>query len=117
MGWDWQPIHLKPGQDVSYCNGDPVWQVSFLTAISIKIWDGRKGTLIHTLTSHGHWVNHICLSTDYALRTGFWDHKGKKPATEEERIEKAKKSFEKAATLNGKLTEHLVSASDDNVSV
>ncbi|TID27451.1 wd repeat protein [Venturia nashicola] len=82
---------------------------------TIKIWDGKKGTLIHTLTSHGHWVNHICLSTDYALRTGFWDHKGKKPASEEERIEKAKKSFEKAATLNGKLTEHLVSASDDNV--
>lgn len=82
---------------------------------TIKIWDSSKGTLIHTLTSHAHWVNHLALSTDFALRTGYYDHTGKKPATEEERITKAKDRFKKAATLNGKLTEHLVSASDDNV--
>jgi ribosome assembly protein 4 len=82
---------------------------------TVKIWDASKGTLIHTLQSHAHWVNHLALSTDFALRTGFYDHTGKKPATEEERVAKAKDRFKKAATLNGKLTEHLVSASDDNV--
>jgi ribosome assembly protein 4 len=82
---------------------------------TIKIWDSSKGTLIHTLSSHAHWVNHLALSTDFALRTGFYDHTGKKPATEEERVAKAKDRFKKAATLNGKLTEHMVSASDDNV--
>lgn len=89
--------------------------VSILTTISIKIWDGQKGTLIHTLSSHGHWVNSLALSTDFALRTGYFDHKGKTPATQEERVSTAKARFEKAARLNGKLTEHLVSASDDNV--
>lgn len=71
--------------------------------------------MIHTLTSHGHWVNSLALSTDFALRTGYFDHKGKTPATQEERVATAKARFEKAARLNGKLTEHLVSASDDNV--
>ncbi|KAE9992776.1 hypothetical protein EG327_007852 [Venturia inaequalis] len=106
----WEPYHLQETGRPRLASASKdatvrIWDVISRTADivlsghkasdkTIKIWDGRK---------------------DYALRTGFWDHKGKKPATEEERIEKAKKSFEKAATLNGKLTEHLVSASDDNV--
>ncbi|CAI7880233.1 unnamed protein product [Closterium sp. NIES-53] len=36
---------------------------------------------------HGHWVNSLALSTDYALRTGAFDHGGVNglPATDEER--------------------------------
>jgi ribosome assembly protein 4 len=82
---------------------------------TIKIWDATNGTLIHTLQAHAHWVNHLALSTDFVLRTGFYDHTGTAPPTEEERLAKAKDRFKKAATVNNKIVERLVSASDDNV--
>jgi ribosome assembly protein 4 len=81
---------------------------------SIKVWDAAKGTLVHTLAAHAHWVNHLALSTDFALRTGFFDYtKGDVPATEEDRRNRAKERFEKAAKIQGKVAERLVSASDD----
>jgi ribosome assembly protein 4 len=40
----------------------------------IKVWDD-KGNLIRELKGHGHWVNTIALSTDYALRTGCFSEK------------------------------------------
>ena len=79
---------------------------------TVKIWNSEKGTLVHTLSSHAHWVNHLALSTDFALRTGFFDHTPI-PGTEEEKRAKAKERFEKAAKLQGKVAERLVSASDD----
>jgi ribosome assembly protein 4 len=82
---------------------------------TIKIWDASTGLLLHNLTGHAHWVNHLALSTDAVLRTGFYDHTGVAPATEAERIALAKSRFEKAATINKKLHERLVSASDDNL--
>lgn len=33
-----------------------------------------------SLKGHGHWVNTMSLSTDYALRTGAFDHTGAAPA-------------------------------------
>ena len=41
-----------------------------------------KGKLIRTLEGHGHWVNTIALSTDFVLRTGFFDHTGRIPKDE-----------------------------------
>ena len=79
---------------------------------TIKIWL-TTGSLAHTLTSHGHWVNHLALSTDLVLRTGYFDHTGEVPPTEEAKIAKAKARFEKAATVEGRVIERLVSASDD----
>lgn len=78
---------------------------------SVRVWDAVKGTLVHNLTAHGHWVNHIALSSDHALRTAYFDHTGDVPETEEGKRAKAKERFEKAAKINGKVAERIVSAS------
>ncbi|EPE06856.1 wd repeat-containing protein [Ophiostoma piceae UAMH 11346] len=80
---------------------------------TVRVWDARKGTLVHELKAHAHWVNHLALSTDFVLRTGYFDHTGVVPATDDEKKQKAKERFTKAATIGGKLRERLVSASDD----
>jgi ribosome assembly protein 4 len=80
---------------------------------SIRVWDAVKGTLVSQLTAHGHWVNHIALSSDHALQTGYLDHSKDAPATEEGKRQKAKERFESAAKINGKVVERFVSASDD----
>ncbi|KAK8929618.1 Ribosome assembly protein 4 [Metarhizium anisopliae] len=78
----------------------------------VRVWDAEKGTLVHTLSSHAHWINHLALSTDFALRTGYFDHQPT-PITEDEKRAKAKERFEKAARIQGRVSERLVSASDD----
>lgn len=80
---------------------------------SVKVWDSSTGALVHTLSSHGHWVNHLSLSTDFVLRTAYHDHTGQVPATEAAKVAKARERFEKAARIAGKLTERVVTASDD----
>ncbi|KAH8703410.1 putative ribosome biogenesis protein Rsa4 [Talaromyces proteolyticus] len=80
---------------------------------TVRVWSAKEGTLITSLGAHTHRVNHLALSTDFVLRTAFHDHTHKVPDTEAERVEVAKSRFEKAATINGKITERLVSASDD----
>lgn len=79
---------------------------------TVKIWKSN-GSLINTLSSHAHWVNHLALSTDFVLRTAYHDHTNDVPSTHEGKIKKAKERFEKAATTNGQVIESLVSASDD----
>ena len=32
-----------------------------------------QGVLCRTLEGHGHWVNTLALSTEYAMRTGAFD--------------------------------------------
>ena len=80
---------------------------------TIKIWDVDKGTLIETLDAHAHWVNHLALSTDFALRTAYHSHTGSVPDTDAAKLAKAKAAFEKAATVQGAIVERLASASDD----
>lgn len=80
---------------------------------SVRVWDAVKGTLVHSLTSHAHWVNHLALSTDFVLRTGYFDHTKDVPATEEGKRAKARARFEGAARVGGKICERVVSASDD----
>ncbi|CAZ86082.1 unnamed protein product [Tuber melanosporum] len=80
---------------------------------TVKVWDARDGKLLHSLNAHAHWVNHLALSTDFALRTAYHEHTGKVPATDEGKVNKAKERFEKAATLGGEIVERLVTASDD----
>lgn len=79
---------------------------------TVRVWRADSGTLVHTLSAHAHWVNHLALSTDFALRTSFFDI-DPVPATEEEKRRKAKQRFEKAANVQGQVMERLVSASDD----
>ncbi|CDR38658.1 CYFA0S02e04192g1_1 [Cyberlindnera fabianii] len=80
---------------------------------TIKVWDAKDGKLINTLKSHAHWVNHLSLSTDYALRMGAFDHKGVKPSSPEEAQKIALKNYEKVAKVNGVIEERIVTASDD----
>lgn len=80
---------------------------------TVRVWNARRGTLMHELKAHAHWVNHLALSTDFVLRTGYFDHTGAVPPTDEAKREKARERFEKAATVNGALRERLASASDD----
>lgn len=37
---------------------------------TIKVWSAKDGRLVNTLVSHAHWVNHLAVSTEFALRTG-----------------------------------------------
>ena len=47
---------------------------------TINVWAAADGKLVRSLRGHGHWVNTMSLSTDYALRTGAYDHTGAAPA-------------------------------------
>jgi ribosome assembly protein 4 len=80
---------------------------------TVKVWNAKDGTLAHSLNSHAHWVNHLALSTDFVLRTGYHEHNGKIPDSEEGKRSKANERFLKAATIQGEVVERLVSASDD----
>lgn len=84
---------------------------------TVKVWSSKDGRLIHNLQSHAHWVNHISLSTEYALRTGPYDEKGgKQPQSSQVTAElraKALEKFNKLAQIGGTATERIVTASDD----
>ncbi|KAF3762790.1 WD40 repeat-like protein [Cryphonectria parasitica EP155] len=87
---------------------------------SVRVWDAVKGTLVHELKAHAHWVNHLALSTDFVLRTGYYDHTRDVPDTDEGKRQKAKERLEKAAAAQqqqqqqgDKIVERVVSASDD----
>ncbi|KAJ9604987.1 ribosome assembly [Cladophialophora chaetospira] len=81
---------------------------------TIKVWNDRTWNCLHTLSAHTHWVNHLALSTDFALKTSYHDHTAKPPTEASQRTAKAKERFESAARHEGNLVERLISASDDN---
>ena len=81
---------------VRWCGSDLIYTSS--QDKTVKVWDAINGTLKHTLVSHAHWVNHLALSTDFVLRTAYYDHTKDVPATPEAKRAKAKERFEKAAT-------------------
>ncbi|AET38220.1 Rsa4p Ecym_2498 [Eremothecium cymbalariae DBVPG len=81
---------------------------------TIRCWDmNAGGKCINILKSHAHWVNHLSLSTDYALKVGAFDHTYSRPATAEEAQKRALKNYEKVAKRNGVLEELIATASDD----
>lgn len=63
------------------------------------------------LNDHAHWVTTLALSTDFVLRTGPFDHTGKRPASNEEARELALKRYE---GLVNRTPELLISGSDDH---
>jgi ribosome assembly protein 4 len=77
---------------------------------SINVWAAEDGKLVRSLKGHGHWVNTMSLSSDYALRTGAFDHTGKAPEDLDRAKIAAKERYE--AALAGK-KERLVTGSDD----
>ena len=56
-------------------------------------WCLQTGARAQTLQGHGHWVNTLALSAEYALRTGPFDHTGAAPsdpaAAKQVRLQKA----------------------------
>lgn len=85
---------------------------------TIKAWDiTARGKCIQTLKSHGHWINHLALSTDYVIRRGGFDHTSNKNSIKdlspEELRSRAIKEYEKVAKLGGSIHERVVTASDD----
>lgn len=84
---------------------------------TIRAWDIEAGgKCIQTLKSHAHWVNHLSISTDHVMRKGGFDEKSSKSSVKDSPAElrkKARAQYEKVAKLGGRISERLVSASDD----
>lgn len=78
---------------------------------TVKVWRADDGVLCRTLDGHAHWVNTLALSTDYVLRTGFYDPS--KPSfevlTSDETLKSAISRYNEARGDG----ERLVSGSDD----
>jgi len=77
---------------------------------TIIVWN-TDGKIVRTLQGHGHWVNSICLSTDYALRTAYFTYKGEEITDKEQQLAAAKAKY---LSLKGDNSEKLASSSDDH---
>jgi|TARA_B100001142_G_scaffold238940_1_gene237689 ribosome assembly protein 4 len=77
---------------------------------TIICWDAKDGKVVRQLKGHGHWVNTLALSNEYATRTGAFDHKAIAPANDEEGKRMARERYDVA--MAGQ-PERLVSGSDD----
>lgn len=80
---------------------------------TIKVWRDTDGVLCRTLTDHGHWVNVLSLSTDYAIKIAFFD-----PSNSNEDLSKLSTSQRQSRALNRYSDargdcERIVSGSDD----
>eukprot|EP00290_Baffinella_frigidus_P007420 CAMPEP_0180139066 /NCGR_PEP_ID=MMETSP0986-20121125/13309_1 /TAXON_ID=697907 /ORGANISM="non described non described, Strain CCMP2293" /LENGTH=475 /DNA_ID=CAMNT_0022081093 /DNA_START=19 /DNA_END=1446 /DNA_ORIENTATION=- len=71
---------------------------------TIKVWDPIKGILCRSLDGHAHWVNHIALSTDHAMRNA--------PPNPKQAALSPQQRYDDA--LGGDGVERMVSASDDH---
>ncbi|KAL5513198.1 RSA4 [Sanghuangporus vaninii] len=78
---------------------------------TVKVWDPHGGRLLHTLKEHAHWVTTLALNTDFVLRTGPFDHTGKRPSSDGEAQSLALKRYN---TLLSTTPELLISGSDDH---
>ncbi|KAK0245347.1 WD40 repeat-like protein [Armillaria nabsnona] len=77
---------------------------------TVRVWDAN-GRPLHTLKDHAHWVTTLALNTDFVLRTGPFDHTGKKPQSDEEAQQLALKRY---TALLATTPEILISGSDDH---
>ena len=81
----------------------------------VRVWDSKSGGCLKSWGGAAHWVNHIALSTDYVLRTAFYDPQESVPESEEGKRELARKRWEDVARRSGsgKMEERIVGASED----
>ena len=93
--------------------GGKGWLYSGSQDRTIRIWDVNTGKLLHILSGHAHWINTMSLSTDFALRTGAFDHTGSIPENLDVAKEKAQKRYLEAYNGAGRSGERLVTGSDD----
>ncbi|KXJ29088.1 notchless protein homolog 1 [Exaiptasia diaphana] len=80
---------------------------------TIKVWRAEDGVLCRTLQGHGHWVNHMALNTDYALRTGAFDPIKGQTLDNLNQDALKKQALQRYQDLKGGRPERLVSGSDD----
>ncbi|KAK7044651.1 WD40 repeat-like protein [Favolaschia claudopus] len=78
---------------------------------TVRVWDAEAGRPLHTLKDHAHWVTTLALNTDFVLRTGPFDHTGKKPTSDEEA---QKLALERYTAVLSTTPELLISGSDDH---
>ncbi|KAJ7728419.1 WD40 repeat-like protein [Mycena maculata] len=78
---------------------------------TVRVWDAEVGRQLHILKDHAHWVTTLALNTDFVLRTGPFDHTGKKPASDEEA---QKLALERYTAVLNTTPELLISGSDDH---
>ncbi|KAJ8073529.1 ribosome assembly [Marasmius tenuissimus] len=78
---------------------------------TVRVWDAEGGRLLHTLKDHAHWVTTLTLNTDFVLRTGPFDHTGKKPKNDEEAQQLALKRYTNVLSTTPEL---LITGSDDH---
>lgn len=93
------------------CAGPPASRPARSTGQGgLKVAGTQDGRLVHTLKGHGHWVNHLALSSEATLRTGAFDHTGAAPASAAEAQAAALERYK--AAVAGR-PERLASGSDD----
>ena len=124
----WEPLHLVKEGDTPRLGGHTnavscvKWSGSNILYSgshdkTIRAWDiSAGGKCVQILKSHAHWVNHLSISTDHVLRKGGFDHTSSRTSVKSSPAELRKKAleqYEKVAKLGGKISERLVTASDD----
>ncbi|CAD7703119.1 unnamed protein product [Ostreobium quekettii] len=78
---------------------------------TISVWDSKDGHLLSCLRGHAHWANTLAISSEYALRTGPFDHTGSAPEDAEGARKAAEERYKEATSSR---PERLVSGSDDH---
>ncbi|KAM6497323.1 WD40 repeat-like protein [Amanita muscaria] len=78
---------------------------------TVRVWDADGGRPLNVFKDHAHWVTTLALNTDFVLRTGPFDHTGKKPANDEEAQTLAKARYDDVLRSTPEL---LISGSDDH---
>ncbi|EKM50081.1 uncharacterized protein PHACADRAFT_213844 [Phanerochaete carnosa HHB-10118-sp] len=78
---------------------------------TVRVWDANGGKPLYTLKDHAHWVTTLTLNTDFVLRTGPFDHTGKKPTSDAEAQSLALARYNKLVSQTGEL---MISGSDDH---
>lgn len=82
---------------------------------TIKVWNPSTGLIVRNVSAHGHWVNTMTLSTDYALRCGAFpmldEATGYVPKKMDQASAVARYESVKRKGVGGK--ERMVSGSDD----
>ncbi|KAI0063971.1 WD-repeat protein [Artomyces pyxidatus] len=78
---------------------------------TVRIWDANGGKLLHTLKDHAHWVTTLALNTDFVLRTGPFDHTGKRPVSDDEAQSRALARYNALVSVTPEL---MISGSDDH---
>merc|ERR1712113_115084 len=103
--------HRKTVRDLKW--GGYGWIYSGSADQTIKVWSAKNGKLLYDIEFHTHWINSLTLSTDYILRTGYFNHLNNNLVKLEGSNDKAKQALYRYLEATKTMPERLVSGSDD----